>query len=66
MAALAEGRSHDTVEIIQRGMWVHGAKNLYELAREMSRFEVSSLAGDISCPTLLFDWLNETLAKRKA
>ena len=40
-------------KIIQRGMWVHGAANLYELAREMSRFEVSSVAGEISCPTLL-------------
>jgi len=40
-------------KIIQRGMWVHGAKNLCELAKEMTRFEISPVAGEIACPTLL-------------
>ena len=40
-------------KILQRGLWVHGAKNLHELAREMARFEISPVAGEIACPTLL-------------
>jgi pimeloyl-ACP methyl ester carboxylesterase len=40
-------------KILQRGFWVHGVKTLYDLAREMDRFEISSVAGNISCPTLL-------------
>lgn len=40
-------------KVIQRGFWVHGVNSLYDLARELNRFEISSVAGQISCPTLL-------------
>jgi dienelactone hydrolase len=39
--------------LIQRLLWVHGKSNLYDLAREISRFEISAVAQNISCPTLL-------------
>lgn len=39
--------------IIQRLLWVHGKSNLYELVREVDRFEISTVAGQIRCPTLL-------------
>lgn len=39
--------------ILQRGFWVHGVNSLYGLIREMVRFEVSSVARNIKCPTLL-------------
>jgi dienelactone hydrolase len=39
--------------LIQRLLWVHGKNNLYDLAREIARFEISSVAQNISCPTLL-------------
>jgi pimeloyl-ACP methyl ester carboxylesterase len=39
--------------LIQRLLWVHGKSNLYDLAREITRFEISSVAQKISCPTLL-------------
>lgn len=39
--------------IIQRGLWVHGKSNLLELAKEIARFEISSVVQDIRCPTLL-------------
>ena len=40
-------------KVIQRGLWVHGLSSVYELARELGRFEISSVASQISCPTLL-------------
>jgi dienelactone hydrolase len=40
-------------KIIQRGFWVHGVKSLYDLVRELNRFEISNVADRISCPTLL-------------
>jgi pimeloyl-ACP methyl ester carboxylesterase len=40
-------------KILQRGFWVHGVNSLYDLGREISRFEISSVAQNISCPTLL-------------
>jgi pimeloyl-ACP methyl ester carboxylesterase len=40
-------------KILQRGFWVHGVNSLYDLAREMSRFEISPVAQNITCPTLL-------------
>jgi pimeloyl-ACP methyl ester carboxylesterase len=40
-------------KILQRGFWVHGVNSLYDLAREISRFEISSVAHNITCPTLL-------------
>jgi pimeloyl-ACP methyl ester carboxylesterase len=39
--------------IVQRAFWVHGVSSLYELAKEMVRFEISSVAQNINCPTLL-------------
>jgi pimeloyl-ACP methyl ester carboxylesterase len=39
--------------IIQRLLWVHGKTNLYDLAKEITRFEISSISAGISCPTLL-------------
>jgi len=39
--------------IFQRGYWVHGVDTLYDLLREMSRFEISTVAHQITCPTLL-------------
>ncbi len=39
--------------IIQRLFWVHGVDNLYDLAKEITRFEISTVVQNISCPTLL-------------
>jgi dienelactone hydrolase len=39
--------------IIQRLFWVHGVDSLHALAREIARFEISAVARNISCPTLL-------------
>ncbi|WP_321473099.1 alpha/beta fold hydrolase [uncultured Paludibaculum sp.] len=38
---------------VQRGMWVHGVNSLFALVKEVVRFEISPVAGAISCPTLL-------------
>jgi dienelactone hydrolase len=40
-------------KILQRGFWVHGVNSIYDLLRELDRFEISSVANQISCPTLL-------------
>jgi pimeloyl-ACP methyl ester carboxylesterase len=40
-------------KILQRGFWAHGVNTLYDLAREMSRFEISPVVHEITCPTLL-------------
>ena len=40
-------------KILQRGFWVHGVNSMYDLLRELDRFEISSVANQISCPTLL-------------
>jgi len=39
--------------LIQRGLWVHGVSTLFDYLVEFVRFEVSSVAGNITCPTLL-------------
>lgn len=39
--------------LIQRMFWVHGVTNLYDLAKEVARYEISSVAQNIQCPTLL-------------
>jgi pimeloyl-ACP methyl ester carboxylesterase len=39
--------------LIDRGLWVHGKDNLYDLIAELMRYEVSSVAADIACPALL-------------
>lgn len=40
-------------KVLQRGFWVHGVNSVYELLRELDRFEISSVAHQIACPTLL-------------
>jgi pimeloyl-ACP methyl ester carboxylesterase len=39
--------------LIQRLFWVHGKSSLYDLVKDITRFEISSVAQNISCPTLL-------------
>jgi alpha-beta hydrolase superfamily lysophospholipase len=39
--------------VVQRGQWVHGKKTLFDYLADLCRFEISSVAQDISCPTLL-------------
>lgn len=40
-------------QLVQRGMWVHGADSLYDYFADLVRFEVSSVAADITCPTFI-------------
>ena len=40
-------------KFIQRGFWVHGVDSLDDYLREMLKYEVSSVADQISCPTLI-------------
>jgi pimeloyl-ACP methyl ester carboxylesterase len=49
--------------LIQRLLWVHGKSNLYDLAREISRFEISSFAQHITCPTLITAAEGDSIAK---
>ncbi len=49
-------------KVIQRGLWVHGVPSLFELARELGRYEISSVASQISCPTLLTAAENDPVA----
>jgi pimeloyl-ACP methyl ester carboxylesterase len=39
--------------LIQRGLWVHGKASLFDYFAEMLHFELSPVAANISCPTLL-------------
>jgi pimeloyl-ACP methyl ester carboxylesterase len=39
--------------ILQRGFWVHGVDSVYDLCCAMLEFEVSSVAANIACPTLV-------------
>jgi pimeloyl-ACP methyl ester carboxylesterase len=49
--------------LIQRLLWVHGKSNLYDLAREIARFEISAVAQNISCPTLITAAEGDPIAK---
>jgi predicted alpha/beta-fold hydrolase len=49
--------------IIQRMLWVHGVRDLYRLANEVSRYEISSVVEQIECPTLLTASEGDPLAK---
>lgn len=49
--------------ILQRGFWVHGVDSLYGLVREMARFRISGVAGNINCPTLIATAEGDPLAK---
>ena len=39
--------------LIQRGLWVHGQETVFGYFADMTRFELSPVAGEIRCPTLL-------------
>jgi alpha-beta hydrolase superfamily lysophospholipase len=39
--------------LIQRGLWVHGVPTFFDYAKEMTRYELSSVAGRITCPSLI-------------
>jgi pimeloyl-ACP methyl ester carboxylesterase len=39
--------------LIQRGFWVNGVDSIYAYAVDMFRYELSSVAQNISCPTFL-------------
>jgi pimeloyl-ACP methyl ester carboxylesterase len=39
--------------VLQRGLWVNGKSNLFDYFADMCRYELSPVAEQISCPTLL-------------
>jgi dienelactone hydrolase len=39
--------------LIQRGLWVHGKPTLYDYLVDFSQFQLSPVAANIRCPTLL-------------
>ncbi len=39
--------------LLQRGLWVHGKDTLFDYLADAVRFEVSPVAGNIRCPTLV-------------
>jgi pimeloyl-ACP methyl ester carboxylesterase len=39
--------------MIQRGMWVHGVPTLFDYLKDFAGFEISPVAGNITCPTLI-------------
>jgi pimeloyl-ACP methyl ester carboxylesterase len=49
--------------IVQRLFWVHGVTSLYDLAKEITRFEISSVVRNIHCPTLLTMAEGDPIAK---
>lgn len=38
---------------VQRGFWVHGVSSLKEYVQAFAEFKLSTVAGDIRCPTLI-------------
>jgi len=40
-------------QVVQRGMWVHGVDSVYDYFADLVRFEVSSVAASITCPTFI-------------
>ncbi|QOY91168.1 alpha/beta hydrolase family protein [Paludibaculum fermentans] len=48
---------------LQRGMWTHGVNSLFELVKQIVRFEISPVAEHISCPTLLTAVDGDTLSR---
>ena len=49
----SEADPMDRWELVQRGMWVHGVDTIYDLLADLVRFEVSSVAANITCPTII-------------
>jgi alpha-beta hydrolase superfamily lysophospholipase len=39
--------------LLQRGLWVHGVDTLFDYLAAMTAFEISTVAGQITCPTLV-------------
>ena len=39
--------------LLQRGLWVNGVDSIYAYAVDMMRYEISSVAQDIACPTFI-------------
>jgi alpha-beta hydrolase superfamily lysophospholipase len=39
--------------LVQRGLWVHGKESLFDYFADMTRFELSPVAANIACPSLL-------------
>lgn len=50
-------------KFIQRGFWVHDVDSLGDYLREMLKYEVSSVADQISCPTLITQSEGDPVAK---
>ncbi len=40
-------------KMIQRGLWVHGKETLFDYLVDAARYEISSVAANITCPTLI-------------
>jgi hypothetical protein len=38
---------------LQRGLWVHGVDTLFDYLAEVGRYRISTVAAEISCPTLI-------------
>ncbi|WP_433028313.1 alpha/beta hydrolase family protein [Actinomycetospora sp. CA-053990] len=48
--------------MLQRGPWVAGTATFFDYLVDQLRYEVSSVAGDIACPTLLTQGLDDRIA----
>jgi alpha-beta hydrolase superfamily lysophospholipase len=48
--------------LVQRGLWVHGVDTVFDYFAEATRFEISPVAGNISCPTLVTQAEGDPLA----
>ena len=48
--------------LIQRGLWVHGVSTLFEYFAELSRYELSPVAADITCPALITSTEDDAIA----
>lgn len=49
--------------LLQRGPWVHGKDTLFDYLAELCRFELSTVAANISCPTLVTMADNDPIAR---
>ncbi|MCC5951674.1 MAG: alpha/beta fold hydrolase [Acidimicrobiia bacterium] len=56
LEAMVSGPSPDPFlrwQLVQRGQWVNGADSVYAYLADMCRYELSSVASQITCPTWL-------------